>query len=165
MRLGKEPEYGVSSSELYETRNGIQTPPPVRASEPILLRQHSNRGHPHSRALCRPSRSTGHIETANRHNPHEPAGALATDGNLKMEPNFKQPVAADADPRSPRTCFVCKKQMAEHQWYCRLTQKVTEISGSQAAKILLCSPACASRHFVVSEAEPTLNTEPRTKIL
>jgi len=82
-----------------------------------------------------------------------------------MEPNFKQPVAADADPRSPLTCFVCKKQMAENRWYCRLTQKVTEISEYQAAKILLCSPACTSRHSAVSEAEPTLNTELKTKIL
>ena len=83
-----------------------------------------------------------------------------------MEPNFKQqPVAADADPRSPLTCFVCKKQMAENRWYCRLTQILTENSESHAAKILLCSPACASRHFAVSEAEPTLNTQPKMKIL
>ena len=82
-----------------------------------------------------------------------------------METNFKQTVAADSGSQSPRTCFVCKKQMAEDQWFCRLTQKVTETPESQGAKILLCSPTCALRHFAAREAKPTLNTEPKTKIL
>ena len=82
-----------------------------------------------------------------------------------MQTNSKQSVAADADSQSPLTCFVCKKQMAENQWFCRLTQKVTETPESQAPEILLCSPACALRHFVPWEAEPTVNTEPWTEIL
>jgi hypothetical protein len=55
--------------------------------------------------------------------------------------------------------------MADNQWFCRLTQKVKEVADPPAANILICSPACASRHFAVSKAEPTLNTEPRTKDL
>jgi hypothetical protein len=114
--------------------------------------------------LCRLSRTTGLIDPADRHNADETAGALANNGNLKMETNSKQTDVADADPRSPLTCFVCKKPMAENQWFCRLTQKVTESPEYQAAKILLCSPSCALRHFA-SKAEGTMNTELKTKIL
>ena len=80
-----------------------------------------------------------------------------------METNPKE-TAADANPNSLPICFECKKQMAENQWFCRLTQKVTEISESPAAKILLCSPACALRHFTPLESRTTLNTEPKTTI-
>jgi hypothetical protein len=83
---------------------------------------------------------------------------------FEMETNSKLTVAADADLQTS-TCFVCRKPMADNQWFCRLTQKVKEVADPPAANILLCSPACALRHFAVSKAEPTLNTKPRTKDL
>ena len=69
-----------------------------------------------------------------------------------METNSKLTVAADADLHV-FTCFVCKRPMADNQWFCRLTQKVKEVGDPQAANILLCSPACASRHFAASKSE------------
>ncbi len=73
-----------------------------------------------------------------------------------METNSKNTPAADVAIQTSPTCFVCKKPMAEHEWFCRLTQKVEETAGPQAAKILLCSPACALRHFDAN-TEPTLS--------
>jgi hypothetical protein len=81
-----------------------------------------------------------------------------------METNSKRTVAAVADLQTS-TCFVCKKPMADNQWFCRLTQKVKEVADPQAANILLCSPACASRHFAASKSESTINTEAETTIL
>jgi len=69
-----------------------------------------------------------------------------------MEANPKK-ATADANPNSLPICFECKKQLAENQWFCRLTQKVSSAADAQAAKILLCSPACAPRHFTASKAE------------
>ena len=70
-----------------------------------------------------------------------------------MEANSEATAAAAAKPNSLPAWFVCKKQIAENQWFCRLTQKVTEAADPQAAKLLLCSPACALRHFTIPNAE------------
>lgn len=70
-----------------------------------------------------------------------------------METNPQETTATDANSNSVPTCFVCKKPLPDNQWFCRLTPKVTEISGTSAEKILLCSPACASRHFSTAEPE------------
>jgi len=55
----------------------------------------------------------------------------------------------EANPKETAlpTCFVCKKQIPENEWFCRLTQKMTDAAHPQAPRILLCSPACALRHF------------------
>ena len=68
--------------------------------------------------------------------------------------------AADNSMRieAQSNCFVCKKPLAEQQWFCRLTQNVEEAADPQAAKILLCSPTCALRHFA-AKTEPTMSTE------
>lgn len=79
-----------------------------------------------------------------------------------METNSKLTSASDADLQSQSSCFVCKKPIAENQWFCRLTQKVNEAADPLAAKILLCSPACASRHFSTLNAYPTMTTGPKT---
>jgi hypothetical protein len=44
------------------------------------------------------------------------------------------------------TCAVCRKPLADGNWFCRLHPAATA-SDVQAEKILLCSPGCASRHF------------------
>jgi hypothetical protein len=140
----------------YETRSSIKTPqqsaPPVRASERIQLRCLPCWDQPHFPALCRITRIPSHTEKANRHNAHETASARATDGDLKMESNSKQTVVADVNARACPTCFVCKKQMADNQWFCRLTQNLTEAADPQAARILLCSPTCALSYF--GESQP-----------
>ena len=103
--------------------------------------------------MCRKSRITGFIESANRHNAHDTHDAPDVplcDGKLNMETN---PHETAANPTSLPTCFVCKKPMAENQWFCRLTQKVNEAADPQATKILLCSPACALRHFTAPKTE------------
>ncbi len=73
----------------------------------------------------------------------------------------KETAAADTKPASLPSRFVSKKPIAQNQWFCRLTQKVTEAADPQAAKILLCSPACALRHFA-SNPEPTMSTKSKT---
>jgi hypothetical protein len=75
-----------------------------------------------------------------------------------VENHSQQTGAAVADSQSRPTCFVCKKPAADDQWFCRLTQKVKEATDPQAARILLCSPACALRYFAAN-TEPTMSTE------
>lgn len=150
-----------SCREQYEDCNSIKIPkqsaPVVRACERSQLHYLPGWNHPRFPALCRISRIRGHTETANRHNAHETARARATNGDLKMEMNSEQMVVAGVNPHACPACFVCKKQMADSQWFCRLTQKVTETPAPQAAKILLCSPTCALSYF--GESQP--NGSPR----
>jgi hypothetical protein len=56
--------------------------------------------------------------------------------------NFEQILAASADTDFSSKCFECKKQILDGQWFCRLPQ-----TSDGSAKILLCSPSCAYRHF------------------
>jgi hypothetical protein len=60
------------------------------------------------------------------------------------------------------TCFVCKKPKADDQWFCRLTQKVKEVTSPQATRILLCSPLCALRYFAALKTDPARNNESKT---
>ncbi len=80
-----------------------------------------------------------------------------------MESHSQQTGVAVADSQSRPTCFVCKKAMAEQEWFCRLTQKVKEAADTQAAKILLCSPTCALRYFA-AKTEPTMSTESKAMV-
>lgn len=57
------------------------------------------------------------------------------------------------------TCYLCNKNIAENQWFCRLPQKPEGGSMPDAATILLCSPACALRYF--ASASPSGNGEDR----
>jgi len=82
-----------------------------------------------------------------------------------MEANPKQPAATTVAVLQTSTCFICKKPIADNQWFCRLTQKVKEAAYPQAANILLCSPACASRHFATSKPESAMNVETKTRVL
>jgi hypothetical protein len=79
-----------------------------------------------------------------------------------METNSKQTAAADAALHASPTCFVCKKPKADDQWFCRLTQKVKEVTGPQATRILLCSPICALCYFAALKTDPARNTEAKT---
>ena len=50
---------------------------------------------------------------------------------------------------APLRCFVCYRAIVDDQWFCRLPQ--TSSSPNQPDhKILLCSPACALRHFAAT---------------
>jgi hypothetical protein len=80
-----------------------------------------------------------------------------------MENHSRQTGVGVTDSRSRPTCFVCKKPAADDQWFCRLTQNVKEAADPQAARILLCSPACALRHFAAN-TEPTLSTESKATV-
>src|SRR5882724_9103174 len=52
---------------------------------------------------------------------------------------------------APVTCFVCNKEIVDDQWFCRLPQTSSSPSPNQPDhKILLCSPACALRHFATN---------------
>jgi len=74
---------------------------------------------------------------------------------LNVETNLPATGLAHAHTHSdaPPACMICNKPIAENQWFCRLTQKVNEAANPQPAKILLCSPACALRHFTPRKAE------------
>ena len=45
------------------------------------------------------------------------------------------------------TCFLCNKNIAENQWFCRLPQKPEGGSVPDMENIFLCSPTCALRYF------------------
>jgi hypothetical protein len=60
--------------------------------------------------------------------------------------NYEQTLAA---------CFVCKKEIADNGWFCRLPRKTGDAAGAQATEILLCTPGCAFRHFTNLENETT----------
>jgi hypothetical protein len=81
-----------------------------------------------------------------------------------MEEHSQQTEADVADSQSRPTCFVCQRAVADDQWFCRLTQKVKAAADPQAARILLCSPACALRYFAESKTEPAKNTEAGTNV-
>jgi hypothetical protein len=55
------------------------------------------------------------------------------------------------DAQLSNTCLVCKKQLADGHCFCRLPQK------NDGAKILLCSPSCAYRHFATLEIQTNQN--------
>lgn len=83
--------------------------------------------------------------------------ACANDVDLKMENHSQMTSVAVSDSRSRPTCLVCKKPAADDQWFCRLTKKVNEADDPQAAKILLCSPVCALRHFAANTEQAMSN--------
>ena len=67
--------------------------------------------------------------------------------------DFKQSLATGSDARMSLACFVCQKPIVENQWFCRLPRLENGAKDPQATKILLCSPACAFRHFASFETE------------
>jgi hypothetical protein len=114
--------------------------------------------HPQVSGSRRISPTASPIEPANRHDADESAGACATARDLKAERNHRKAGAADAAQACP-TCFACKKQIVDNQWFCRLTP-TPKTALHQEAKILLCSPLCALGYF--GESEPTgSGPEPR----
>jgi hypothetical protein len=74
-----------------------------------------------------------------------------------MNNNRNQSSVTKPDNRVSSTCCTCEKPIADGQWFCRLPQKAEGMAGSQAANILLCSPACALRYFATLETETTRN--------
>jgi hypothetical protein len=61
--------------------------------------------------------------------------------------DFKQNPAANSGVQARLICFVCKKEIVDNGWFCRVPQKTEGAAGSQAQEILLCSPVCALRYF------------------
>jgi hypothetical protein len=60
---------------------------------------------------------------------------------------FQQNTVSTANTEAPLECFVCHKQIADSQWFCRLLQKADGASVPQEARILLCSAICALRYL------------------
>jgi len=52
-------------------------------------------------------------------------------------------------------CFLCKKQIVDGQWFCRLLQKTEGAADAQAQEVLLCSPTCALRYL--GDSQPSGN--------
>ena len=69
--------------------------------------------------------------------------------------NLQQTAAAHLGFQSRSACLVCKNQIVDNKWFCRLPQKTGDAAGGQATEILLCSPSCAFRHFANLENETT----------
>jgi hypothetical protein len=55
--------------------------------------------------------------------------------------------ATTSNTEASSACFVCKNQIVDGQWFCRLPQKADGAAAPQEAKILLCSSICALRYF------------------
>jgi hypothetical protein len=75
-----------------------------------------------------------------------------------MENHFQPTATRDAEVPSQPNCFVCAKPIIENEWFCRLTQEGTATDTAQPARILLCSPKCALRHFAVPTPVPVPTT-------
>lgn len=67
--------------------------------------------------------------------------------------NFQQHLATNPGPQARSSCYVCKNQIVDNKWFCRLPGKSEGVGGTQTAEILLCSPSCAFRYFANSENE------------
>lgn len=61
--------------------------------------------------------------------------------------NSQRNSASPPDIEVPSTCFFCKKQIVDSQWFCRLPQKADGTAAPQEMQILLCSSVCALRYF------------------
>ena len=69
--------------------------------------------------------------------------------------DFQQTAAAHLGFQARPACVVCKNQIVDNKWFCRLPQRTGDAAGAQAGEILLCSPGCAFRHFSNLENETT----------
>jgi len=73
-----------------------------------------------------------------------------------MNPPLDTNEATLASPRSVATlrngearqsCVVCRGEIVDNHWFCRLPESGNGESNPQNRKILLCSPRCALRHL------------------
>jgi len=69
--------------------------------------------------------------------------------------NVQQTAATQVGFQARSACLVCKNQIVDNKWFCRLPQKTGGVVGAQDGEILLCSPGCAFRHFTNLENETT----------
>lgn len=49
-------------------------------------------------------------------------------------------------------CQVCGRPIVDNQWFCRLPPPKSETASADTARVLLCSPPCALRHFADSRS-------------
>ena len=68
---------------------------------------------------------------------------------------FQQTTVAQSGFQARSACLVCKNQIVDNKWFCRLPQKTGGVADTQDGEILLCSPSCAFRHFTNLENETT----------
>jgi hypothetical protein len=45
------------------------------------------------------------------------------------------------------SCVVCRAEIVDNQWFCRLPQNGNGDAHAEGVSILLCSPRCALKHF------------------
>jgi len=69
--------------------------------------------------------------------------------------DFQQNSAEASNTEISSACFLCKKQILDNQWFCRLPQNADGAVAPQAAKILLCSSVCALRYL--GDSQPSGN--------
>jgi len=69
--------------------------------------------------------------------------------------NSRQNFAPDLKIPVRQMCFVCQKTIADNDWFCRLPKTTTGADGREIQEIVLCSPACALRHF--NDSQPNGN--------
>jgi len=74
-----------------------------------------------------------------------------TTRRLTVNINRDQVSATASDRQLSTMCFVGREPIADKAWFCRLPQNAQEAADSDAAKILLCSPARAFRYFTFLE--------------
>jgi len=51
------------------------------------------------------------------------------------------------------SCVVCRTEIVDNQWFCRLPCNGGGDTHAESVSVLLCSPRCALRHFASSRAE------------
>jgi len=57
-------------------------------------------------------------------------------------------------PDSAQICIVCRREILDSQWFCRLPQDRVAVSNGEIRAHLICTPRCALRHFEALRPEP-----------
>ena len=56
-------------------------------------------------------------------------------------------VASQRNGETRPSCIVCRAEIVDNHWFCRLPQNGNGNADPESLTILLCSPRCALRHF------------------
>jgi len=55
---------------------------------------------------------------------------------------------------SAQICIVCRREILDSQWFCRLPQDRVAVSNGEIRAHLICTPRCVLRHFEALRPEP-----------
>ena len=62
----------------------------------------------------------------------------------------KLPDACQRNGEARPSCVVCRAEIVDNDWFCRLPRNGNGDAHAESVSILLCSPECALRQFAIS---------------